>query len=370
MPVPDLSTAVRYHYDAFPPKSLDSAVLLGPLAEAAAALARYDIMLRQMHNSEILLAPLRRQEAVVSSRMEGTITTLDDVLLYEAEHGEEDATRPSAAMEVLAHARTMRMIQTEMEGGRRISEWLIRAAHRALMRLGRGAKQSPGDYKTEQNFLADRRGKVSFVPISPEQLKPHMEKLIAYIEDGDDHSLIKAAVTHVEFEALHPFKDGNGRLGRMLITLQLWQSGQIAAPHFYISQYFEDRRDAYIDRMRDVSETGDWTAWVAFFLHAVAQQATDGCTQMERITALHEETRNDWRELLGSKDYLRAVDFVFGQPVFDNSTLVSETGLPRATAARFTRLLEQGERLRVVTPGAGRRGKILAFEPLLEVLRG
>ncbi len=371
---PDLDAAVRYHYGKFPPSNLDPARLLLPLAEAVSALTKYDVLLRQMRDSEILLSPLRRQEAVVSSRMEGTVTTLEEVLSLEADQVDDDPKNDRnyrhETIEVLAYSSAMRSAQHNMNEGAPISEWLIRTIHQRLLRFGRGYELQPGAYKSEQNYLADKiKKKVMFIPVSPEALKEHMERLIAYIESSPDHPLIKAAISHIEFESLHPFNDGNGRVGRMLITLYLWQSGVISAPHFYVSEYFEENRDAYIDEMRRVSETNDWTSWVIFFLKGLTIQAERKCIQISRIQELYSDMQTAFRDVLASKDYLAAVNFVFEQPVFRSSRFVAETGLPRQTASRFLRMLRDAKLIRTVEPGSGRRATLFAFDPLLKVVR-
>lgn len=370
----DFSDAVKYHYGQFPPNNLSAAELLTPLSQAVSELTRYDVMLRQMRDSEILLSPLRRQEAVVSSRMEGTVTTLEEVLSVEADQESEEGGDSGAfrheAVEVLSYSRAMRRAQIYMEDGKPISEFLIKSAHHILLMFGRGNHLSPGHYKKDQNYLADkRRKKILFIPISPEQLQPHMEKLLDYMNNVEEHPLIKAAVSHIEFEALHPFNDGNGRMGRMLITLYLWQSGVISAPHFYVSEYFEENRDEYIDRMRAVSQEGAWTEWVVFFLKGLAEQAARKCAEIEKIQQLYEDMRIRFHEVLSSKDYLAAVNFVFESPVFRSNRFTIKTGLSKPTATRFLRLLKDEGLLRVVQPGAGRRPTMYAFEPLLEALR-
>ncbi len=374
VPPPDLTDAVDYHYGQFPPADLDAEKLLMPLADAVAAIAKYDVMLRQMRDSEILLSPLRKREAVVSSRMEGTVTTLDEVLSVEAEQDDGEDVNSSSyrheAIEVLAYSRAMRLAQQRILNGQQISESLIKTVHKALLFFGRGDHLAPGDYKAEQNYLADRRRKkILFIPISPLQLVPGMEKLVNYLNEGTHHALIKTAVSHVEFEALHPFNDGNGRLGRMLITVYLWQAGMISAPHFYVSEYFEENRDEYIDRMRDVSENGTWTEWVIFFLHGLTEQAEKNCQEIERIQALYEEIQVQFRDVLASKDYLAAVNFVFENPVFRSTRFTTATQLSKPTASRFLRLLKDDGLIRVVRPGAGRRSTMYAFEPLLQLIR-
>ena len=135
-----------------------------------------------------------------------------------------------------------------MQDGQPLSESLIKRAHETLLSSGRGASKSPGLYKSEQNYIGDdRKKKVYFTPISPEQLGPSMERLIAFINGEEYLALIATALAHVEFEALHPFKDGNGRIGRMLITLSLWNKRVISQPHFYVSGYLEEQKEQYIE---------------------------------------------------------------------------------------------------------------------------
>lgn len=370
----DLSEAVQYHYDQFPPIVIDTMRLIKPLAAASAALARYDQMLKGMHNSEILLAPLRNQEAVVSSRMEGTISTLDEVLRYEADQEEDETTDPnryrSEAVEVFLYGRALTQAQQAIERGAPISPWLIRSAHRVLLGFGRGASLNPGEFKTEQNYLADRsRRKIQFVPISPQALGLGMDKLTDFINSDEWELLIRTALAHLEFEALHPFKDGNGRIGRMLITLMLWHYRAIAAPHFYISGYFEERRDEYIERMRAVSQQGAWTDWILFFLAAIEDQANRNLAKAEEIRALYEAMKDEFRRVLRNQWSTTALDFLFARPVFRNNIFTGRSGIPAATAHRFARTLSQTGLLETLEPASGRRPALYRFEPLLRLVR-
>ena len=371
----DLTDAVSYHYDKFPPTNLEFEKLIRPLASASEALARYDQMLAGMHNSEILLAPLRRQEAVVSSRIEGTVSTLDEVLRYEADQGDDGDIMPLAhyrteALEVFLYHNAMRRAQAAMQDGTPISDWFLRSIHKVLLGFGRGALQAPGKYKDEQNYLVDRtRRKVLFLPISPEHLPLGMEKLFAFMKNDNHEALIRTALTHIEFEALHPFKDGNGRIGRMLITLMLWNMGKISAPHLYISGYLEERRDEYIERMRDVSRSGAWTEWVVFFLNALEEQAKYNLRIAEEIAALYENMKDQFRAILSSKWSITALDFIFSRPVFRNNSFTLKSEIPKPTAARFTRVLVENQLLTTLEPAAGRRPALFAFEPLLEIVR-
>lgn len=369
----NLEGAVRYHYDQFPPGQLNYADFVDALINATDAIARYDQMLKNMHNSEILLAPLRNQEAVISSRMEGTVSTMDEILRYEADH-ENDVDGASNVrleiIETILYQRALKAAQEAMDNGYPLSQSMIKAIHGRLLSLGRGASKSPGEFKSEQNYLADRgKKKILFVPISPEKLQDGLDLLFEYINHNSEPALIKAAMTHIEFEALHPFKDGNGRIGRMLITLMLWQSRTISAPHFYVSSYFEENKGEYIDTMRRVSETGDWNAWCRFFLNAIEQQAIGNLAIAESISNLYEEMKLVFSDVLSSKWSVTALDFVFTNPVFRNNRFTSTSGIPAATAARFTRTLLDEEIIRTVEEASGRRPALYSFEPLMRLVR-
>ena len=369
----NLENAVNYHYDKFPPKHLDYGQFVEPLIKATDAVARYDQMLKNMHNSETLLAPLRNQEAVISSRMEGTISTMDEILKYEADH---DAETPDTAkvrsevIETILYQRALRAAQKAMADGYPLSQYLIKGIHQRLLSFGRGASKSPGQFKTEQNYLADKlKKKILFIPISPEKLQEGLDKLFQYIDQSTQPALVKTGIAHIEFEALHPFKDGNGCIGRMLITLMLWSLGTISAPHFYISGYLEDNKDLYIDTMRKVSEHGDWESWCYFFLGAVEQQAIRNLSIAEDIRTLYEEMKSVFSDALSSKWSLNALDFVFTNPVFRNNKFTTKSGIPTASAARFTRVLLEKNLILTFEEASGRRPALYSFEPLMKLVR-
>lgn len=365
--------AVDYHYDQFPPGNLDYGRLIKPLAQATDAIARYDQMLKNMHNSEILLAPLRNQEAVISSRMEGTISTMDEILRYEADFDEDEhgATQVrSEVIETLLYQRALKAAQQSLENGRPISGGLIRAVHQRLLFFGRGAEKDPGQYKKEQNYLADKtKRNILFIPIRPEKLIDGLEGFFNYIENDEELILIKAAVSHVEFEALHPFKDGNGRIGRMLITLMLWDAGVISEPHFYVSAHLEENKDQYIDSMREVSRSGDWTGWCCFFLEALEKQAKRNLRIVEDITGLYGEMKGLFRTKLSSKWHIKALDYIFTNPVFRNNKFTKGSGIPATTAAKFSRTLVDEGLLRTLEEASGRRPALYSFEPLMDLVR-
>lgn len=368
-----LRDAVSYHQEHFPPQNLDYNQFINELLKAQGALGRFDQMLKTLHNSEILLAPLRNREAIMSSRMEGTISTMDEILKYEADHeeGSEDTESGvrSDVIETLLYRRALKATQNALEQGYPLSASLIKQTHQLLLSFGRGQTKSPGEYKTEQNFLADaRKQTILYVPISPEKLPSAMDQLFDYIATNTEPDLVRAAVAHLEFEALHPFKDGNGRIGRMLITLMLWHSNLISAPHFYISGYFEEHKDEYIDTMRQVSATGDWHPWCRFFLEAVEAQALSNLEIAQSIRGLYEEMKIRFADLLSSKWAMSTLDFVFTNPVFRNSKL-TQIGASTQTASRFSRILLEEGLLACVEEASGSRAALYSFEPLMRLVR-
>lgn len=369
----NLENAVKYHYEKFPPENMDYHRLMRQLMKATEAIARFDQMIKEMHNSEILLAPLRSQEAVVSSRMEGTISTVDEILQYEADFDGSTDTKGMVRSDVIEtnlYQKSLKSAQEAIEKGYPLSEYLIKSAHQELLSFGRGAQKSPGEYKTEQNYLGDKAQKnISFIPISPEKLTDGMEKLFKYIDESDEMPLLKTAVAHIEFEALHPFKDGNGRIGRMIITLMLWKSGIISQPHFYISGYFEENKDTYIEKMRNVSLENNWTDWCIFFLQAIETQAIKNLEIAENISNLYNEMKEKFRDVLSSQYSLNALDFVFTNPLFRNSKFTNESGIPKSTAKRFPKILIENELLRVQDEASGTKSALYSFEPLMKLVR-
>lgn len=369
----NLENAVNYHYNKFPPSVLDYGHFVEPLVKATDALARYDQMLKNMHNGKILLAPLRNQEAVISSRMEGTVSTMDEILKYEADHDNETEGAKNVRSEVIEtflYQRTLKNTQQAVEDGYPLSQSLIKGIHQKLLSFGRGASKSPGQFKNEQNYLSDKlRRNILFIPISPEKLQEGLDKLFLYVEKSTHPALIKTGITHIEFESLHPFEDGNGRIGRMLITLMLWTSGTISEPYFYISGYLEENKDRYLDTMRDVSKSGNWENWCVFFLEAVEQQAIRNLMIAESISKLYEEMKIIFSDVLSSKWSVVALDFVFTNPMFRNNKFTTKSGIPTPSAARFTRVLLEKNLITTLETASGRRPALYSFEPLMELVR-
>lgn len=367
----NLSGAVNYHYGKFPPADINYSSFINELLAATDALARYGQMLKTLHDNKILLAPLRNQEAVISSRIEGTISTMDEIMQYEADDdGTHSISARADVIETILYQRALKNAQSALEDGCHFSQSFVKQMHQQLLYLSRGATKSPGEFKKEQNYLADRSSrKIQFIPINPEQLPSGLDGLFNYMQDNTVPTLVRTAVSHLEFEALHPFQYGNGRIGRMLITLLLWQSGLLSQPHFYISGYFEQNKDEYIKAMLNVSRNNDWNNWIGFFLIAVEKQAIHNLHIAESIKNLYEEMKTEFSELLSSKWNLIALDYIFTNPVFRNNKFVNKTKIPAPTAAVIVKKLVEIGYLTLKEEASGRRPAMYSFEPLMRLVR-
>lgn len=369
------SSSVRYHLGKFPPTTLDWRILIPLIGPASAGLARYVGLLTAIPNAHVLLAPLTTQEAVLSSRIEGTHVTMGEVLEIEA-GGDSIALSPpkrADAEEVLNYRKAMQACIAELEV-RPLSQQLIKAAHELLMQGVRGQNMAPGSYRREQNWIGPRDCTLEsahYLPIAPEQLQSGMDAWENYLNLTNElDPLVQLAILHVEFEALHPFQDGNGRLGRMLIPLYLFQRKLLSSPDFYLSGYLEAHREEYQERLRAVSRDGDWTGWVAFFLKAVIHQAGDNERKARSILALYDQVKTQVVDLTHSQHAIRAVDFIFQTPVFASPHFINHSQIPKPTANRILGILRDRKLLLTIQEGKGRRPGIFAFKELINIAEG
>ena len=362
---------VHYHEGRFPPENqLDWQGLLPLIGPATSALARYDGTLAAIPNPSVLLAPLSIREAVLSSRIEGIHATLSEVLGFEAGNRAASPQRVSDIHEIINYRRAIGNAQ-EMLKDLPLSGRVIRAAHKILLSGARGANFAPGEYRRIPNWIGLPGCTIEnakYVPISSERLADAMGRWESYIHQDMPDLLVQAANLHAEFEALHPFLDGNGRLGRMLIPLFLWQRGCIERPMFYISAFFEANRHSYYERLFAVSRDNDWTDWCKFFLEAVKSQAEDNLTRTQGILDLHKEVKLRIDRATRSRHASRTLDWIFHQPVFSSTSFVEGTGIPVPSAHRILVDLRGHGILENISMGSGRRPTIFSFPELLEIV--
>ncbi|MCD4748429.1 MAG: Fic family protein [Thermoanaerobaculales bacterium] len=363
---------VNYHEGRFPPVDLKWPALIPLIGPAAAAVARYDGMLAAIPNPSVLLAPLSTQEAVLSSRIEGTQTTMGEVLEFEAEREVSSSERHDDIHEVLNYRAAMREAELQL-ATLPFSLRVVREAHRVLLGGVRGQHKAPGEYRRIPNWIGPPGCTIEtahFVPIGADKLDGAMGDWERFAHTETQDRVVQLAILHAEFEALHPFLDGNGRLGRMLVPLFLWQIGLIRQPMFYISAYFEARRDEYYERLLAVSRDDDWTGWCCFFLEAVRVQAEDNLTRASAILDLYQKLKVRVAKMTRSQYAIQALDWIFERPVFRSSDFITSVAIPAPTARRFLRVLKDGGVLTLVREARGRRPALFAFPALLNCAEG
>lgn len=363
---------VRYHEGRFPPKALEWETLIPLLGPAAAAVARYDGMLAAVPNPDVLLSPLTTQEAVLSSRIEGTQATMGEVLEFEAGQEAVSPERRDDIWEVLNYRAAMREAE-RLLAKLPLSQRVIRETHKVLLSGVRGQDKAPGEYRKIPNWIGPPGCTIEearFVPIDAGKLPRAMDAWERYLHTEAPDRLVQLGILHAEFEALHPFLDGNGRLGRMLVPLFLWQFGLIQCPMFYISAYLEARRNEYYDRLLAVSRDDDWSGWCRFFIEAVRAQAEENLVRTRAILNLHEELKHRLPEMTRSQYAVRALDWIFARPIFRATNFIQGAEIPGPTARRFLGVLRKEGILRDLQPGRGRRAAVLAFPALLNIVEG
>ncbi len=360
-----------YAPEALPLKSIDYRRIIRKVGPANAALARYDGLLQGIVNAAVLLSPLTTSEAVLSSKIEGTQATVDEVLEYEA--GIEFAGEKTADIQEVVNYRKTLTLATEELAERPITLSLVRQMHKVLMGSVRGANKSPGEFRADQNWIGPAGctiDEATFVPPSPVQLNDHLQAFEASLGMDDFDALVQTAIVHAQFELIHPFKDGNGRIGRLMIPLFLFQKRSLASPMFYLSEYLESERELYYARLSAISRDGDWTGWIEFFLDAVIAQARSNTAKVRHIMALYEEMKHKVAQLTRSQYSIQVLDTLFDRPIFQSSDFIQRSGVPKESAAPILRKLREANILHSIREASGRRPSVLAFRDLLNRAEG
>ena len=365
---------IRYHLGKFPPKQLDWDRLIPLIGPANGALARYDGLLSAIPNADVLLSPLTTQEAVLSSRIEGTQATMGEVLEYEAGGALEtlDSKKVDDIHEILNYRRAMHEAVDQLEE-LPLCQRVIKQIHSTLLDEVRGHDKARGRYKPVPNYIGPMGctlEQARFIPIAPKQVNEGMNRWEKYLHSPALDRLVQLAIVHAEFETIHPFLDGNGRLGRMLIPLFLFERKLLHAPMFYLSEYLEVNRQEYYDRLLNVSSKNDWTGWCQFFLKAMAQQAAENEAKARRILDLYQKKKEWIVDTTHSQHSIAALDFLFNQPVFSASRFVTGSHIPAPSARRILKLCHERGLLKEIRAASGRRPAIYAFPELLNTAEG
>jgi Fic family protein len=360
-----------YEPDRLPLESLDYRRLLSLVGDANAELARYDGLLQGIVNPSIMLSPLTNEEAVLSSKIEGTQATVDEVLEQEAGILKE-GEKANDIQEIINYRDALRTSR-EYLMERPLNLSFVRGLHKILLDSVRGEDKTPGEFRKDQNWIG-RYGctmeQASFVPPNPFQLQDHLEAWQRYVASDDIDLLMQTAVVHAQFELLHPFKDGNGRIGRILIPLFLYQKKKLSQPMFYLSSYLEANREEYYVRLQNISREGDWDGWIAFFLTAITEQAKHNNAKVKSIMGLYETMKNRIQDITHSQYTVHLLDAIFDRPIFETTDFIKRTRIHKPTAMGLLRQLKTAAVLRELRPGSGRRAAVLCFPELLNIAEG
>jgi Fic family protein len=358
-------------YAAFIPSDLPREITLDLdtvllLSEADAALGRLAGAGRLLPDPHLLVTAYVTREAVSSSRIEGTQASVTEVFDAAATGvtSRQDVRETVNYIEALQHG------VRRLQGGFPISLRLIREMHELLLRDVRGQERTPGEFRRSQNWISspdNRPSTARFVPPPVEDMWPALDAWEKYLHDETPRLplLVRCALLHYQFETIHPFLDGNGRLGRLFVVLHLLDKGRLPAPLLYLSSYFEERKSEYYDRLQLIRERGEVAEWLRFFLHGVALQAADAVDRAEELADLRERYRS---RLRGNRSRAaEVVDLLFERPIMTVRYVQQALKVSQPGATNLLRLLTQHGIVRKVGVGAGVRHRWFADE-ILDVL--
>jgi len=342
------------------------------IGQANASLAYYGGILNSIPNPAIFLSPLETKEAVLSSRIEGTITTVDEVLKYEVDLKPESLNKQDDIVEVLNYRNATRAAKDWLNRDLPLNLTMICGIHKELLEGARGKDKHPGEVRKEQVWIGPKDcpiEKATYVPPEPLGLKTHLNDLIDFMNLTDQEILVQTAIMHAQFEIIHPFSDGNGRTGRILIPLFLWSKGLISAPMFYISEYFAENRDQYVYNLRRITNEGDWERWILFFLEALQTQAKRNNEKAAQVIDLYKQMRDRIVELTKSPQAMKVLDSLFMTPIMKPSDFIKLSGLEPKGAHRIISKLKSEKILKTIKKHAGRSSEVLVFNELYKLIR-
>lgn len=338
------------------------------LEEASRALGELDGLTRILPDTAMFIYLYVRKEALLSSQIEGTQSSLSELLLYESK--DAPGIPIDDVKEVLNYVAAMNHGLSRIREGFPLSLRLIREIHAILLTSGRGASKMPGEFRTSQNWVGGSRpGNARYVPPPPELLFEALsafEQFLHY-EDPSMPILIKAALAHVQFETIHPFLDGNGRLGRLLITFLLCASRALKEPTLYLSIYFKENRKTYYELLQKVREDGDWESWVEFFLQGVRDTANQASNTAQRILSLLEQDRVRVESIgRSAANALRVHQYLQTSPLVSIRAAAESIGLTPPTVSKAVDSMIDLEILREVT--GRRRDRVFVYHRYLQIL--
>ena len=352
-----------------PPRpALDLAALQNPLEKALLALGRLDSLAVLLPDTHLFLYTYIRKEAVLSSQIEGTQSSLSDFLLYELE--ELPGVPLDDVIEVSNYVTALEHGLHRMREGFPLCNRLIREIHAELLSRGRGSDKAPGEFRRSQNWIGGSRpGTARFVPPPAHAVLDCMSDLEHFLHARDDglSALLRAGLTHVQFETIHPFLDGNGRVGRLLITFMLCHDGVLREPMLYLSLYFKQHREDYYALLNDVRQNGDWEAWLLFFIEGVTQTAEGAVQTAQRLLSLFQEDQSRVQQTgRAAGSALRVHQVLQERPIVSLQELANRTDLSFHAVTSGMQILEQLGVARELT--GKKRNRLFGYDQYLAIL--
>ncbi|HRS90246.1 MAG TPA: Fic/DOC family N-terminal domain-containing protein [Smithellaceae bacterium] len=349
--------------------------LIPLIGKANRSLAYYDGILYGLASPRILLSPLTTQEAVLSSKIEGTQATLGEVLKFEAGETPAQESRVWDIEEIMNYRRAMRHAEEKLKV-RPFSLNLLKDLHAILLNGVRGKFKARGKFRSTQNWIGKPGTPIEeaqYIPPAPNALNDCLDNWEKYYHVDRPDPLVQLAIIHAQFEMIHPFLDGNGRLGRMIVPLFLFEKKLISSPVFYISAYLEKNRQKYVAGLQGLAEkTPDaWARWIGFFLSAMDEQSKENARKAQAIIDLYNRLKNEIVDLTRSQYAVPLLDCLFDQPVFTSALFDNRKGMPSKPMVMnmLGRLKKEGI-IKVVREGSGRRPQILALTKLINICEG
>lgn len=353
------------------PVKIDYEPLIGHITKAHRAIAGLDALLSALPNPSLLGRTLQTKEAVLSSQIEGTQATLDEVLAYEAKSDKnESETKKQDINEIINYRKALDLGIKSLDT-LPLSENLIKKLHATLLKSGRGQNKAPGEFRKIQVFIGMPGADISeatYIPPTANEVIPLFSNLEKYLNSNEEKdNLVQIAVAHYQFEAIHPFLDGNGRVGRLIISLFLYEKKLLAHPFLYLSEFFEEHRQTYYELLRDVSEKQDWENWIKFFLNALTIQAQKAEETSKSILKLHQELKNEI-SILNSQYAPYLLDAIFVRPIFSTSSLQKHVAIKNSQTlyTLIGKFVDLGILQEV--DSKQKRNKVYRFEKLIKIL--
>lgn len=353
--------------DSLPIEKLDWMSFVELIGPAHDAVARFDGLLQSIPNPAVLLSPLTTKEAVLSSKIEGTQATMQEVLEYEADP--QQTNRTHDIQEVLNYRKAMNKATQGLEEiGFTLR--LMRDMHKILMAGVRGEEHDAGNFRKKDVYIGSPGNPegARYVPPSWQNIDLHLKNFERYVNFKEKDLIVQLAIVHAQFEIIHPFGDGNGRMGRIILPLFLNFKKVLSSPMLYLSEYFESHRDEYYNKLQNISDKGEWEEWIKYFLKAVIEQSKINIDKAKNIQSLYEAKKIRVRDLTNSKYSINALDCIFHMPVFNTLQFRKISKIPQGSIGRILNDLVEGGVLKILQQGSGQKPTVYIFPKLLAIV--